>query len=114
MGTRSFVTTELSLTEFPELGRTDLRNLKKGIDEAFKGFTRNYGEGIEDLFIPLLRFLVWFEKLMLATPWPLMIVILCALVYAGARNWVLVVGTATVLLVAGYLGMWEDMMKRLS
>ncbi len=114
MGIRSFVTTELSLTEFPELGRTDLRNLKKGIDEAFKGFTRNYGEGIEDLFIPLLRFLVWFEKLMLATPWPLMIVILCALVYAGARNWVLVVGTATVLLVAGYLGMWEDMMKTLS
>jgi len=102
------------LTEFPEMGRTELRDLKKGIDEAFKSFTRAYGEGIEDFFFPLLKFLVWFEKLMLATPWPLMIVILCALVYAGARSWVMVAGTAIVLLVAGYLGMWEDTMKTLS
>jgi len=102
------------LTEFPEMGRTELRDLKKGIDEAFKSFTRGYGEGIEDFFFPLLKFLVWFEKLMLATPWPLMIVILCALVYAGARSWTMVAGTAIVLLVAGYLGMWEDTMKTLS
>lgn len=102
------------LTEFPELERAPLRDLKKGIDEAFKGFTRTYGEGIEDFFIPLLKFLVWFEKLMLATPWPVMIIVLCALVYAGSRNWTLVGGTTLVLLLAGYLGMWEDMMKTLS
>lgn len=102
------------LTEFPEMERVPLRDLKKGIDETFKGFTREYGEGIEDFFIPVLKFLVWFEKLMLATPWPLMIVVLCALVYAGARTWGLVIGTALTLLVAGYLGMWEDMMKTLS
>lgn len=102
------------LTEFPEMSRTDLRDLKKGIDGTFKEFTRSYGEGLEDFFIPLLKFLVWFEKLMLATPWPLMIVVLCALVYAGSRNWRLVIGTTVMLLGAGYLGMWEDMMKTLS
>lgn len=101
-------------TEFPEMSRTDLRDLKKAIDEAFKGFTFEYGEAIENFFYPLLKFLVWFEKLMLATPWPVMIVILCALVYAGARSWGLVIGTALTLLLAGYLGMWEDMMKTLA
>ena len=97
-------------TEFPEMGRTDLRDLKKGIDESFRMFTREYGEAIEGFFYPLLKFLVWFEKLMVATPWPLMIVILGALVYAGSRSWGLVFGTALALLVIGYLGMWEDTM----
>ena len=100
--------------EFPEMSRTGLRDLKKGIDEAFKAFGREYGEGIENFFDPLLVFLVWFEKLMLATPWPVMIIVLAALVYAGARSWVMVGGTVLVLVVAGYLGMWEDTMKTLS
>jgi len=102
------------LFEFPEMSREGLRDLKKGIDEAFQAFGREYGEGIEGFFDPLLAFLVWFEKLMLATPWPLMIIILAALVYAGARSWAMVIGTVLVLLLAGYLGMWEDTMRTLS
>ncbi len=102
------------LTEFPEMSRTELRDFKKGIDETFKGFTREYGEGIENFFDPLLAILVWFEKLVVATPWPLMIVILAALVYAGARSWPLVIGTVITLLIVGYLGMWEDMMFTLA
>ncbi len=102
------------LTEFPEMSRTDLRDFKKGIDETFKGFTREYGEAIENFFDPLLAILVWFEKLVVATPWPLMIVILAALVYAGARSWGLVAGTIVTLLIVGYLGMWEDMMFTLA
>lgn len=102
------------VTEFPEMSRTDLRDFKKGIDETFKVFTREWGSSIEDFFDPLLRILVWFEKLVVATPWPLMILILAALVYAGARTWGLVVGTVLTLLVVGYLGMWEDMMFTLA
>ncbi len=102
------------VTEFPEMSRTDLRDFKKGIDETFKAFTRQWGGSIEDFFDPLLRILVWFEKLVVATPWPLMILILAALVYAGARTWGLVVGTVATLLVVGYLGMWEDMMFTLA
>ena len=64
------------LTEFPELSRTDLRDLKKGVDETFRAFTRENGEAIENFFFPLLKFLVWFEKLVVATPWPLMIIII--------------------------------------
>lgn len=102
------------LTEFPEMSRTDLRDFKKGIDEAFKGFTREYGEGIENFFVPLLKFLSWFEDVVVATPWPLMILILAGLVYAGARSWGLVAGTIAVLFLIGYLGMWEDTMFTLA
>lgn len=103
-----------TLTEFPEMGRTDLRDLKKGIDEAFRGFTREWGEDIETFFYPLLKFLAWFERLVVATPWPLMLVILAGLVYAGSRSWGLAVGTICTLLVIGFLGMWEDTMFTLA
>lgn len=102
------------LTEFPEMSRTDLRDFKKGIDEAFRGFTRENGEGIENFFIPLLRFLSWFEDVVVATPWPLMMMILGGLVYAGGRSWALVVGTILTLFLIGYLGMWEDTMFTLA
>ncbi len=102
------------LTTFPEMSRTELRDLKKGVDAAFRGFSRTYGEGIENFFKPLLHFLVWFEKLLLATPWPLMILILAGLVWLGARSWGLVAGTVAALLVIGYLGMWEDTMFTLA
>ncbi len=101
-------------TEFPEMGRTDLRDLKKGVDETFRGFTREWGESIENFFFPLLKALAWFERLMVATPWPMMLVILGALVYAGSRSIGLVVGTVLTMLLIGYLGMWEDTMFTLA
>ncbi|MCK4862335.1 MAG: proline/glycine betaine ABC transporter permease, partial [Rhodobacteraceae bacterium] len=102
------------LTEFPEMSRTDLRDLKKGVDEAFRTFTRANGESIENFFYPLLKTLAWFERVVVATPWPLMILILCGLVYAGSRSWFLVIGTTLTLLLIGYLGMWEDTMFTLA
>lgn len=102
------------LAEFPKLGRTDLRDFKKGIDETFRGFSREYGELIENFFYPLKVFLVWFEKLLLATPWPLMLIIVAVLVWLGARSWVLTIGTTLSLLLIGYLGMWDDTMRTLA
>jgi len=42
------------LTEFPELPRTVLRDIKKTVDLGFKEFSRAYGESIEGFFYPLL------------------------------------------------------------
>jgi glycine betaine/proline transport system permease protein len=102
------------LKDFPEMGRTDLRDLKKGIDETFRTFTRAYGEDIENFFYPLLKFLVWFEKLLIATPWPVMLFVMVVLVWLGARSIVLVVGTIIAFLLIGYLGMWQDTMSTLA
>ncbi len=101
-------------TEFPEMSRTDLRDFKKGIDGAFKDFNQAYGEGIENFFKPLLYFLKWFEDLLVATPWPLMLAIIALLVWLGSRSWPLVIGTVISMLVIGYLGMWEDTMFTLA
>ena len=47
------------LTEFPELPRTVLRDIKKTVDLGFKEFSRAYGESIEGFFYPLLKLLVF-------------------------------------------------------
>ena len=48
------------LTEFPQLSRRDLLTIRKTLDEAYREFSRTYGESIENFFYPLLSFLVWF------------------------------------------------------
>jgi glycine betaine/proline transport system permease protein len=98
------------LDEFPEMGRTDLRELKKAIDFSFREFSRANGDGIEAFFEPLMFFMVWLEKLMIATPWPIMIAIFGALAWVGARSLWVVGGTVIAFLVIGYFGMWEDTM----
>ncbi|MBL4750163.1 MAG: proline/glycine betaine ABC transporter permease [Amylibacter sp.] len=102
------------LVDFPEMSRGDLRDFKKGIDETFRTFTRANGESIENFFYPLKLFMVWFQKLLVGTPWPLMILVLAVLVWYGSRRRSLVIGTIVSLLLIGYLGMWEDTMKTLA
>ena len=100
--------------EIPEMGRESLRDLKKGIDLNFKEFSRNYGDGIEGFFDPLLMFLVWLEKLLVNSPWPLVILVLAGLAWIGSRNLKLVAGTIASFMVIGYFGMWEDTMSTLA
>ena len=97
-------------TEFPELGRRSQMELRKGIDLAFRNFSKEYGDSIEAFFDPLLFFLVSLEKLLLSTPWIIIIGIICGLAWLGSRSWKLVVGSAIAFLLIGYFGMWEDCM----
>ena len=92
------------------MGRTDLRDLKKGIDLAFREFSRENGEAIEGFFDPLMYFMVWFEKLLMSAPWPIMILIFAVLAWLGARSIGIVIGTIVSFLAIGYFGMWEDTM----
>ena len=97
-------------TEFPEMGRRSQMELRKGIDLAFRNFSKEYGDSIEAFFDPLLFFLVSLEKLLLSTPWIIIIGIICGLAWLGSRSWKLVVGSAIAFLLIGYFGMWEDCM----
>ena len=45
-------------TKFPGMERSALAELRKGIDFAFRDFSKSYGDGIEDFFDQLLLFLV--------------------------------------------------------
>jgi glycine betaine/proline transport system permease protein len=99
---------------FPALGRRDLMELRQSIDNGFRNFSREYGEALENFFDPLLYFLIWLEKLLIATPWPVIIITIGLLAWAGSRSKVIVIGSALCFLTIGYLGMWENTMATLA
>jgi len=97
-------------TKFPVMERSALAELRKGIDFVFRDFSRSYGDNIEAFFDPVLFFLVRFEKIMINTPWPIIIMVICTLAWIGSRSWKLVLGTAISFFLIGYFGMWKDCM----
>ena len=97
-------------TKFPVMERVSLLEMKKGIDLSFRLFSRKYGDAIENFFDPLLFFLVWLEKLLITTPWPIIIIVIGILAWFGSRSWKLVVGSAIAFMLIGYFGMWNDCM----
>ena len=102
------------LINFPSLGRETLRDIKKGVDSSFKEFSRSYGEGIENFFDPLLQFLVFFEKLLINSPWLIIIGIIAFLTWKASQKLSLVFGTVLSFIVIGLFGMWEDTMSTLA
>lgn len=102
------------LSKFPQLERGDLIAIRKTLDGAYREFSRNYGDTIEGLFDPLLAFLIWFEKLLLASPWFLTIGVILAIVYGASRSWKLCLGVFGSLIAIGVLGMWDNTMRTLS
>ena len=102
------------LAEFPSLGKRDLRDLKKGIDGSFREWSRSNGDAIEAFFDPLYFFLVWLEKLLIATPWPIILALVAAFAYLGSRSWRLSLGSVVSFMLIGYFGMWKDMMATIS
>ncbi|BBB25289.1 ABC transporter permease [Amphritea japonica] len=102
------------LSEIPQLSRGELRDIRKGLDGIYRDFSREYGETIEALFDPLLAFLVWFEKLLLASPWFVIIAVIAALAWVASRSWKLVLGVVVSFFMIGYFGMWDDTMRTMS
>jgi len=102
------------LVDFPQMDRADLLFIRKTLDGAYKNFSRSYGDVIESLFDPLLYFLVWFEKLLVNSPWWIIIAIICGLVFSATRSWKLTLGVLIAFLLIGYFGMWENTMRTMS
>lgn len=99
---------------FPQMNESSLTLLKKSIDESFRGFTRAYGDAIETAFLPLQYFLIYVERALTQTPWPIIVVIFMAIAWFASRRLVLVAATAVTLIIIGYFGMWEDTMRTIS
>ena len=102
------------LDEFPSMNRESLRALKKAIDGGFRAWTREHGDTVEALFEPIQAMLIWSEKLLLDSPWPLVLAGIAAFVWLGSRSWKITLGTVATLLVIGYFDMWEDTMRTVS
>lgn len=102
------------LTDIPELDRGTLLTIRKTLDGAYRDFSREYGDSIEAFFDPLLTFLIWFEKLLLNSPWWIVLGVIAGLAYAASRSAKLTIGVAISLMVVGYFGMWDDTMRTMS
>ena len=102
------------LTTFPHMNDASLTALKKAIDEGFRNFTRSYGDAIGAVFDPLRDFLIWAERLLLGTPWPIIVALIAAIAWLASRSLNVVAVAVVVLLAIGYFGMWEDTMRTVS
>lgn len=103
-----------TLAEFPTMGADQLSQLRRFIDGGFRSFSREYGETLERLFDPLREFLIFSERLMTQSPWPLVIGAIALIAWLASRSWKITLGTVLTLLAIGYFGMWIDTMKTIS
>jgi glycine betaine/proline transport system permease protein len=99
---------------FPQLDPEFLLNMKRSIDGGLKWLTRNYGAAIEAFFYPLLRMLIFFENVMLMTPWPLVVATFAAIGWFASRSWKVVAAVIGTLIAIGLFGLWVDAMKTIS
>ncbi|MFT7682746.1 MAG: glycine betaine/proline transport system permease protein [Moritella dasanensis] len=102
------------LSEIPQLDRHQLLDIRKTLDGAYRSFSREYGDSIEAFFDPLLTFLIWFEKLLLGSPWWLVVAVLAVFAYAASRSWKLTIGVAIAFFLIGFFGMWDNTMRTMS
>ncbi|MCV9940689.1 proline/glycine betaine ABC transporter permease [Boseaceae bacterium BT-24-1] len=100
--------------KFPHMDDEKLRTLRMGIDDAFRGFTRAYGDRLEEAFEPLRYLLIQSERLLLSTPWLIVILVIAALAWWASRRWSIVISSIVILLMIGYFDMWEDTMRTVS
>ncbi|GAA6140747.1 proline/glycine betaine ABC transporter permease [Hydrogenophaga sp. 5NK40-0174] len=102
------------LQDFPALGAEKLSLLRRTIDAGFRQFTREYGSVLEQVFEPLKQFLLFSERLLTQTPWPIVMGVIALIAWLASRSWKVVVGTVITLAAIGYFGMWDDTMKTIS
>ena len=81
------------------------------VDAAFKDFTREFGSNIEAFFDPLMFFLVWLERLLLSTPWPVFLGVAGILAWLGARSIKVSISVMLAFFAIGFLDMWNPMIS---
>ncbi|TFF25674.1 proline/glycine betaine ABC transporter permease [Jiella endophytica] len=88
--------------------------MSRTIDQEYRAFSRAWGDAIENFFRPLLDFLLWFENLLIQTPWWIVLAVVVAIVWFASRSVKITIGTFIALILIGVFGMWEDTMRTLS
>ena len=100
--------------KFPQLSSSSLQHIKSDIDNIFFSFSAVHGESIENFFAPLLHFLILVEKLLVQTPWPIILVASIFISYSVSKSLKLTIAILFGLCSIGIVGLWEDTMQTLS
>lgn len=99
---------------FPSLDKGTITSFKKSIDATFREFAANWGEWFTDLLSPLQWLLINLEKLLLATPWYVFLIVFGFIIWKATANWKLILGFLISFVLIGLVGMWDDTMQTLS
>ncbi|WP_323013343.1 proline/glycine betaine ABC transporter permease [Devosia sp.] len=97
---------------FPQL--IDTRPLRRAVDEALNWVVRNWGGELEAAAYPLLMLLNAIEKLLIATPWWLIVVILAGAAWLATRRWQLPMVVFVSLMFLGVMDLWQDAMTTMA
>lgn len=97
---------------FPEL--FDTRPLRRSIDEALNWVVRNWGGEFEAAASPLLFLLNTIERLLIATPWWLIIAVLVGIAWLDTRRWQLPALVFGSLIFLGVMELWRDSMATMA
>ena len=102
------------LFNFPQINPDLLLAVKRSIDGSLRALTRVYGDDIENFFNPLQRILIFFEKMMTLSPWPVVVLALALVAWFASRRWSVVAAVIGTLIAIGLIGLWQDTMKTIS
>lgn len=95
-------------------GLFDLRSLSRVIDDAFNQIVSNYGQTLEQIFLPVLKMLLAIEKGLLWLPWWLVLITLMALAWTSSRSWKIVLSVAALTFGLGVIGVWDQAMATIA
>ncbi len=102
------------LITFPHLDSATMTVLRRTIDDNFRTFTRAWGDTIEAIFEPLRLFLLHSERLLLNTPWPILLIVVGLIAWLASRRLTIVIGSIITLVLIGIFDMWDDTMRTVS
>lgn len=88
----------------------DTRAFGRALDSAFNGIVAAWGETLEMIFLPILRFITGLERGLQFLPWWAVVLVFCLAAWAAARRWQPVVMVAVLLVLLGLLGIWNEAM----
>ena len=93
---------------FPEIW--DTRAFGRALDAAFNTIVANWGETLETVFMPVLRFIQGLEKGLQVLPWWVVVALFCFVTWGAGRRMVPVAVVAVLLMLLGLLGVWNEAM----
>lgn len=97
---------------FPDL--FDIKAFGAALDAGFTRLVSAYGTALSDFFLPLLKLLSLFERLLQALPWWSVVLALAALAWAMSRQWTTALLVAVLTFGIGVVGVWDAAMSTLA
>ena len=101
-----------SKNNFPEL--INIKAISKVIDNGFDEFIINFSDRLEALSLPLLKFLIILENLLLWSPWDVVVLLFATIAWFATKSIKITISIVFLVLAMGLLGLWNQSMKTIA